>query len=223
SDVRIVLLGKNGSENSRAANAILGRAAFHREAPSHSQQHSLRISGEVEDRYVTVINTHLLQTNFPEGVIIQEVKDCVHRCAPGPHVFILVLQYSNFNESDRHRVKYVLNLFSYQAMKHTIVLSSTDGHVYLSYKSSNRAVHNLLKECGGGHLKFDTVSAEWRSEMFRRIEEMLKKEQEEFLICDIYEDEGDGASVDEDQSRSGASVRRDEKEKEDTKTGCDGG
>ncbi|XP_050951514.1 GTPase IMAP family member 8 [Labeo rohita] len=226
SDLRIVLLGKNGSENSRVANTILGRAAFHREAPFYSQQYSMRISAEVEERHITVINTHLLQPNFPQGVIIQEVKDCVRRSAPGPHAFLVILQYSNFSENDRQRVKYVLNLFSYQAMKHTVVLSTDEeprGYMYMSYKCTNKAIHNLIKECGEGHLKFNTISTGWRSEMFGRIEEILKKECEEFLICDVYEDEGDEASVDEDLSRSGASVTGDEKEKKDIKTGRDGG
>ncbi|KAL0149796.1 hypothetical protein M9458_054844 [Cirrhinus mrigala] len=221
SDVRIVLLGKNGSENSRVANTILGR-----EAPFYSQQHSMRISAEMEERHISVINTHLVQPSFPQEVIIQEVKDCVRRSAPGPHVFVLVLQHSNFNENDRERVKYVLNLFSYQAMKHTVVLTTDEeprGYMYMSYKSTNKAIHSLIKECGGGHLNFNTVSTGWCSEMFERTKEILKKECEEFLICDIYQDEGDEASADEDLSRSGASVRGDEKEKKDIKTGCDGG
>ncbi|XP_016425031.1 uncharacterized protein LOC107753409 [Sinocyclocheilus rhinocerous] len=137
----------------------------------------------------------------------------------------------NFSENDKHRVKYVLNLFSYQAMKHTIVLTTdeeTRRFMSLAYKSTNSAIHDLIKECGGGHLKFNTVSTGWRSELFRRTEEMLKKECIEFLICDTCEDEGEETQVDEDLSRSGASVRGDEKEKdsdlkESTETARDGG
>ncbi len=60
SDLRIVLIGKNGSENSRAGNTILGTEAFNIEAASNLQQHSEGISGEVEERKITVINSLLL-------------------------------------------------------------------------------------------------------------------------------------------------------------------
>uniref|UniRef100_A0A9J8B0M8 AIG1-type G domain-containing protein n=1 Tax=Cyprinus carpio carpio TaxID=630221 RepID=A0A9J8B0M8_CYPCA len=233
SDLRIVLIGKNGSENSRVANTLLGTEAFHSEASSYSQQHSVRISGEMEERHITVINTpHLLQQNLSQHQITQTVRECVSLSASGPHVFILIMQYNDFRENDRHRVKTVLNLFSEQAMKHTIVLTTDEEPrrlMSLPFKSTNNAIHDLIKECGGGHLQFDTVNTRRRSELFRRTEEILKKEHEEFLLCNMYEDGGDGSSVDGDLSRSGASDREEEKEKKDsdlkesTKTASDGG
>ncbi|KAL1251963.1 hypothetical protein QQF64_019759 [Cirrhinus molitorella] len=221
SDLRIVLLGKNESENSRVGNTILGTTVFHSEDASCLQQLNLKISGEVEERHITVINTHLLQTNLSHQQIIQGVRECVSLSAPGPQVFILILQYNDFSEDDIHRVKYVLNLFSEQAIKHTIVLTTdeeTHGFVHLAYMTTNNAIHDLLRECGGC-LQFDTGSPELCPELFRKTEEILEKEHEEFLICNMYEDEDDKTSVDEDQSRSGDSVRGDDKEQEDSDPG----
>ncbi len=114
-------------KNSRVGNTILGTAAFHSEDSSYSQQHSMRISGEVEKRHVTVINTsHLFQLNLTQHQITQRVGECVSLSDPGPHVIVLVLQYKDFSDYDRERVKYVLNLFSKQAMKHTIVLTTDE-------------------------------------------------------------------------------------------------
>ncbi|KAK2906549.1 hypothetical protein Q8A67_005534 [Cirrhinus molitorella] len=185
SDLQIVLLGKNGSENNRVGNTILGRAAFHSEAQSSSQQHSERISVKEEERKITVINTHLLQTNLSHHQITQRVRECVSLSAPGPYVFILVLQYKDFSENHRQRVKYVQILFSKQAMDHTIVLTTdeeTRAFRLASMKRKN-TIHDLIKECGGGHLQFDTTNTGWRSDLFRRIEEILKKEHEGILIC----------------------------------------
>ncbi|XP_026091312.1 GTPase IMAP family member 8-like [Carassius auratus] len=99
-------------------------------------------------------------------------------------------------------------------MKHTIVLTTDE-------ESTNNAIHDLIKECGGGHLQFDTVNTRWRSELIRRTEEILKKDQEEFLLCNMYEDGGDGASVDVDLSRSGASVRAEDEEEDSDRDGGD--
>ncbi|KTG05055.1 hypothetical protein cypCar_00017078 [Cyprinus carpio] len=188
----------------------------------------MKIRGEVEGRHITVINTHLLQPNLLQHQITQGVRECVSLSAPGPHVFVLVLQYKDFSEKDKHRLKYVLNLFSYEAMKHTIVLT-TDEEPRTSKLASviwNNAIDDLIKECGGGHLQFDTTNPGWQSELFRKIEKILKKEHKEFLICDMHED--DGSSVDGDLSRSGGSIRGDDKEKdsdlnESTQTASDGG
>ncbi|RXN39149.1 GTPase IMAP family member 8-like protein [Labeo rohita] len=227
SDLRIVLLGKNESENNRVGNTVLETTAFHREDASYSQQHNEKISAELQERHITVINTHLLHPHFPQHQITQAVKECVSLSDPGPHVFVLVLQYNDFSENDRQRVKNVLNLFSEQAMKHTIVLT-TDEEKHSSTPTSI-TINNLIKECGRRHLQFDTGNPKWHSELFRRTEEILKEEHKEFLICNMYEDGGDGTSVDEDPCRSGGSVRGDDKEKEDsdlkesTKTERDGG
>ncbi|RXN35721.1 GTPase IMAP family member 8-like protein [Labeo rohita] len=232
SDLRIVLLGKNGSENRRVGNTVLGATMFQSEPPSSYSPLSERISGEVEGRNIIVINAHLLQPHLTQQQIIQRVRECVSLSAPGPHAIVLVLQYHDFSESDRQRVKYVLNLFSMQAIKHTIVLTTdeeTRVYISLPYMSTNNAIHKLIKKCGGGHLQFDTINPRWCSELFRKIEKIVKKDCEEFLICNMYEDRGDGASVDKDPSRSGASVREDDKEVEDsdlsevTKAASDGG
>uniref|UniRef100_A0A8C1ML97 GTPase IMAP family member 8 n=1 Tax=Cyprinus carpio TaxID=7962 RepID=A0A8C1ML97_CYPCA len=224
SNLRIVLLGKNESENSRLGNIILDTKAFHSEAPSYLQQHSVRIGGNVEKRHITVINTHLLQPNLSQLQIIQRVKECVSQSAPGPHVIVLILQYKDFIENDRQKVKTVLNLFSKQAIKHTIVVTTDEEPCGYIFTSKNNSIHDLIKECGGRHLQFDTTNPGWRSELFRKTEEILKKEREDFLIGNMYEDGGDGSSVDEDLS----SVRDDNEEedsdlKECTKTGRDGG
>ncbi|XP_067253041.1 GTPase IMAP family member 8-like [Chanodichthys erythropterus] len=217
-DLRIVLLGKNVSENSQVGNIILGTAAFHSEASSSSQQHSVRISGAVEKRNLAVINSsHLLQPHLSIHLITERVRECVSLSAPGPHVILLVLQYNDFSEQDKHRVKTVLNLFSVKAIKHTIVVTTdeetrtakiasivvnnTVGNFKWAPIVTNNSITKLIKECGGGHLQFDRSNAGWRSEMIRRTEEMLKKEQEEFLICNMYED--GGTSVDNDPSSSG--------------------
>ncbi|KAL1251934.1 hypothetical protein QQF64_019730 [Cirrhinus molitorella] len=188
-DLRIVLLGKNESENNRVGNTILGTEVFHSKSASYSQQHSKRISGAVEGRHIAVINTpHLLQPNLPHHLIIQRVRDCASLAAPGPHVIALILQSKNFNKDDRLRVKTVLNLFSKQAMNHTIVLTTDEETRGSIFTFRNNSIHDLIKECGGRYFRFNTINQGWRSEMFRRIEKMLKEEHKEYITCNMFED-----------------------------------
>ncbi|XP_048036173.1 interferon-induced very large GTPase 1-like isoform X2 [Megalobrama amblycephala] len=169
SDLRIVLLGRNITENNRVGNFILGRAAFESEAPADVELHFEKHRGKLKDRDVTVINApHLLRPNLSVTPISQGVKECVNLSAPGPHVIILVLQQKDFSDSDRHRVKYVLNEFSKEAPIHTIVLTD-------EREIHNNRIHQFIQECGGGHLQFDERKSGLDSEILERVEKILKE------------------------------------------------
>ncbi|XDV46505.1 hypothetical protein PO909_014391, partial [Leuciscus waleckii] len=204
SDLRIVLLGKNVTENSRVGNFILGRAAFESEAPADVELHIEKHRGKLKDRDVRVINApQLLHPNLSVSQITQEVKECVNLSDPGPHVIILVLQKNDFSDNDRNRVKYVLNVFSDEALKHTIVLTNEE-------EIHNNCINQFINECGGGHLQFSELKSGLHSEILERVEKILKENQVQFLICDLHKEAGEGPSEDEEQSRSGSSVTAEE-------------
>ncbi|ROL55381.1 GTPase IMAP family member 5 [Anabarilius grahami] len=200
SDLRIVLLGKNITENNRVGNFILGRSAFEREAPADVELHIETHRGKLKDRDVTVINApHLLKPNLSITQITQGVKECVNLSAPGPHVIILVLLQNDFSDNNRHRVQYVLNEFSKEALKHTIVLTD-------EREIDNNAIHQLIKECGDEHLQFNERNSGLHSEILVRVEKILRKKQVQFLTCDLYEEAGEETSEDGEKRRSGGSV-----------------
>ncbi|XP_050962702.1 GTPase IMAP family member 8-like, partial [Labeo rohita] len=157
----------------------------------------------------------LLEPYLSFSAIKQAVRECMNLSAPGPHVFILVLQYNDFNELNGHKVKYVLKEFSGEAIKRTIVIT-TDEETYRSMLSSmikNKAIHQLIKECGGGHLQFDERKTELQSKIFRRIDKIHKEGQERNLTREMYAGIK-GRSVVEKQIRSCVSIRSEEEKKE---------
>ncbi|XP_073712828.1 GTPase IMAP family member 2 [Misgurnus anguillicaudatus] len=196
SDLRIVLLGKSLFENIRVRNLILGTDVKETKLPSDYLKNSIvRISEMVENRNISLIScSPLLQQNLTQHQITERVKDCVSKSDPGPRVFILILQHHNFSKKDKHRVMHVLNCFSDQAMKRTIVLT-TDEDIHRSVR--NNEFTQLINECGGGHLHFNERQPGWCSEMFKRVDDILEKEPEEYLKCDIYEDAKAEGSVEE--------------------------
>ncbi|XP_067227316.1 E3 ubiquitin-protein ligase TRIM39-like isoform X3 [Chanodichthys erythropterus] len=204
SDLRIVLLGKNITENNRVGNFILGRAAFESEAPADVELNIEKHRGKLKDRDVTVINTpHLLRPNLSITQITQGVKECVNLSAPGPHVIILVLQQNDFSDNNRHRVKYVLNEFSKEAPIHTLVMTD-------ERQINSSCIHQLIKDCGGEHLQFDERKSGLHSEILERVEKILKENQVQFLISDLYEEAGEETPEDGEKRRSGGSVTAEE-------------
>ncbi|XP_068074584.1 uncharacterized protein [Danio rerio] len=199
--LRILLLGKSVSENSRVGNLILGRSAFDSEAPPDVVE---RVGGRLIDRHVTLINSpQLLHTNISDDQITQTVRECVSLSDPGPHVFMIVLQYKDFTDEDRYKVRSVLKEFSEDAIKHTIVLT-TDEESYGSMITTlvkNNAVNLLIKECGGGHLQLDEENPEWRSDLPKRFEKILKGNKQHFLTCERFKDVKE-TLVEEEEMRS---------------------
>ncbi|XP_067311290.1 GTPase IMAP family member 9-like [Pseudorasbora parva] len=201
-ELRIVLLGKNLSENCKVRNLILEIDMCENEEPSALLRHNLIISGMVENRHVKVINSlHLLNPDISDHQIKQIVRECVNHSDPGPHVFILVLQYNDFTEDDIRRVKHVLKQFSEEAIKRTIVLT-TDKETKRSMISSIishteqliggsttvqfSTIHQFIKDCGGGHLQLDERKTELQTNLFKWVDEILKGNQEDYLTSDIF-------------------------------------
>ncbi|RXN09223.1 GTPase IMAP family member 8-like protein [Labeo rohita] len=180
----IALLGKNNSENYRVKNLILEIGLQESDAP-------IKISGRVRDRHITDIKTlNLLKPNISDHEITQTVRECVYLSDPGPHAFILVLQYKDFTEEDMRRVKYVLKEFSKEAIKRTIVITTDEEtfDAHMSPMMKNKTIHQLIKECGGGHLQLDEQKTELCFEIYKRVDKILEENLEDYLTCEIHED-----------------------------------
>ncbi|RXN15606.1 GTPase IMAP family member 8-like protein [Labeo rohita] len=146
--------------------------------------------------------------------------------APGPHAFVLILQYKDFTEEDMRRMKHVLKRFSEEAIKRSIVIT-TDKAAHVSkmislFKSdSNKLVQQLTEECGGGHIQFDERKPELQSDIFKMFDTILEENKEEYLTCDIFHDVQE-TSVDREQSNSNDSVRSAEENKNSSNHEDDG-
>ncbi len=203
--MKIVLLGKNASENSQVGNLIFGTDAFKSEAPPDVGE---KVAGRLKDRHVIVINSpQLLQKNISDHQITQTVRECVNLSDPGPRVFILVLQHNDFTEEDLRRVKHVLKEFSEEAIKHTIVLT-TDEKKHRAKRASvkvNEFIQQLTAVCGRGHLQVKD-KRKICSQILKTVTNTLKRRYSETVkettktgLSDDIEDSG---SVDSDLLKS---------------------
>ncbi|XP_051744951.1 uncharacterized protein LOC127509850 isoform X3 [Ctenopharyngodon idella] len=143
SDLRIVLLGKNASENKRVGNLILDKNVFDKKMfPSDVEEHSEKVEG----RNITVISTiHLLNSQFKLQKLAQKVSEF---SPPEPHVIILVLQHNDFSQKIREILPSVLNCFGEQAMKRTMILTTDDEKLVVKQKPENEYIQEISTECG---------------------------------------------------------------------------
>ncbi|XP_067234071.1 uncharacterized protein [Chanodichthys erythropterus] len=173
SDLRIVLLGKNVSENSGVGNFLLGRAAFDSEAPPDVVE---RVGGRLKDRHVMVINSpQLLQTNISDHQITQTVRECVNLSDPGPHVIVLLLKHDQCSAEDQECVEKVLDSFSERVYQHTMVLTTQEP------TETNDILHKIIQKCFNRHFRLQRSSSP--DDLLQMFEDIVTINDGRHLVC----------------------------------------
>ncbi|KAL1278922.1 hypothetical protein QQF64_025595, partial [Cirrhinus molitorella] len=171
SDLRIVLLGKNVSENSRVGNFILGRASFDSEA-----QVVERVGGRLKDRHLTIINSpQLLQPHLSLHQITQRVRECVYLSDPGPHVIVLLLKHEQCSTEDQECVEKVLDSFSEHVYQHTMVITTQEC----------TETNEILQKCANRHFSLQRTSSP--DELLQTFEDIVRMNDGHHLVCAEYE------------------------------------
>uniref|UniRef100_A0A8C2PUY5 AIG1-type G domain-containing protein n=1 Tax=Cyprinus carpio TaxID=7962 RepID=A0A8C2PUY5_CYPCA len=173
SDLRIVLLGKSVSENSRVGNFILGRAAFDSEAPPDVVE---RVGGRLKDRHLMIINSpQLLQTYISDHQITHTVRECVFLSDPGPHVIVLLLRHEQCSAEDQERVEKVLLSFSERVYQYTMVLSTQETN------ETNDILQRIIQKCAISHFRLQRSSSP--DDLLQMFEDIVKMNDGHHLEC----------------------------------------
>ncbi|XP_040902748.1 GTPase IMAP family member 9-like [Toxotes jaculatrix] len=163
-EIRMVLIGRTGNGKSTSGNTILNSKVF-RSAPTAVSVTSEceKARGVVCGYTVAVIDTPgIYDTRYKDDEVFRKLSECISLCAPGPHVFLIVIKVDRFTKEEQETVELLQMTFGDKAADYFMVLfthgEKLESMSIKEFVSQSQPLSSFLAKCKGRYHVFSNTA-----------------------------------------------------------------